>query len=358
MIYPFGLNQSQKAAVERALSSKISIIQGPPGTGKTQTILNIIANVVRSGKTVAVVSNNNSATHNVAEKLEKKNVAFLTAFLTAFLGSLANKQKFLDAQTGTYPNMQSCEMPVEEQQQLEQEIDALSNELTGMLHAKNRIAEIEQEPLQLNPEQHYFGEYYSTYHDAPVENLERLSSQKILALWTEFEQYAEHETRLGLLQKLSILFCFNHNALRLFRRAPELVIPYLQHQFYCAKKQELIDEKQKLLRQLENYAFDSKIDELSQKSLRLFRAELAARYPWQSFRKCFEKNDFRRNSAEFTSEYPVVLSTTYFIKGALNMDYVYDYLRLHKSIWRRAYWRFPVREISSLSVIGCSCPMY
>jgi len=50
VIYPFGLNQSQKLAVERALSSKISIIQGPPGTGKTQTILNIIANVVRSGK--------------------------------------------------------------------------------------------------------------------------------------------------------------------------------------------------------------------------------------------------------------------------------------------------------------------
>lgn len=41
VIYPFGLNQSQKLAVERALSSKISIIQGPPGTGKTQTILNI-----------------------------------------------------------------------------------------------------------------------------------------------------------------------------------------------------------------------------------------------------------------------------------------------------------------------------
>lgn len=76
VIYPFGLNQSQKLAVERALSSKISIIQGPPGTGKTQTILNIIANVVRSGKTVAVVSNNNSATHNVVEKLERRMLIF------------------------------------------------------------------------------------------------------------------------------------------------------------------------------------------------------------------------------------------------------------------------------------------
>lgn len=196
IIYPFGLNQSQKLAVERALSSKISIIQGPPGTGKTQTILNIIANVVRSGKTVAVVSNNNSATHNVAEKLEKKNAAFLTAFL----GSLANKEKFLEAQTGVYPDMSDWEMQPEERQQLEQETTALSKELNEMLNAKNRIAKIEQEFLQLKPEQHYFADYYATYRDAPSESLNKLSSQKILALWMEFEQYAEHETRLGLLQ--------------------------------------------------------------------------------------------------------------------------------------------------------------
>ena len=274
VIYPFGLNQSQKLAVERALSSKISIIQGPPGTGKTQTILNIIANVVRSGKTVAVVSNNNSATHNVVEKLEKKNAAFLTAFL----GSLANKERFLDAQTGAYPNMSDWEMPPEEQQQLDQETTALSKELNEMLNAKNRIAEIEQEFLQLNPEQHYFEEYYASYSDAPMESLDKLSSRKLLALWMEFEQHAERETRLGLLQKISIMFRFNRNALKLFIRSPEQVIPYLQNQFYFVKRRELEAEKQELNRKLERYAFDAKMDELTQKSLRLFRAELAARY--------------------------------------------------------------------------------
>ena len=322
VIYPFGLNQSQKLAVERALSSKISIIQGPPGTGKTQTILNIIANVVRSGKTVAVVSNNNSATHNVVEKLEKKNADFLAAFL----GSLANKQKFLENQTGAYPNMSAWEMPPEEQQQLDRETTALSKELNEMLNAKNRIAEIEQEFLRLNPEQHYFEEYYASYSDVPMESLDKLSSQKLLALWMEFEQHAEHETRLGLLQKLSIMFRFNRNALKLFLRSPELVIPYLQSQFYFVKRRELEAEKQELNRKLERYAFDAKMDELTQKSLRLFRAELATRYHWRNNRQCFEKNDFRRNSAEFTREYPVVLSTTYSIKGTLSIDHIYDYL--------------------------------
>lgn len=70
LIYPFGCNASQKIAVSNAFENQISVIQGPPGTGKTQTILNIIANIVRQGKTVMVVSNNNSATANVLEKLE------------------------------------------------------------------------------------------------------------------------------------------------------------------------------------------------------------------------------------------------------------------------------------------------
>ena len=285
VIYPFGLNQSQKLAVERALSSKISIIQGPPGTGKTQTILNIIANAVRSGQTVAVVSNNNSATHNVAEKLEKKNAAFLTAFL----GSLANKQKFLEGQTGSYPDMSDWEIPPEERQQLDQETTTLSKELNEMLDAKNRIAEIEQEFLHLNPEQHYFEEYYATYSNTPTENLDKLSSQKILSLWMEFEQHAEYETRLGLLQKLSIMFRFNRNALKLFLRSPELVIPYLQHQFYSVKRGELEAEKRELTRKLEHYAFDAKMDELTQKSLRLFRAELAVRYPGKGIEGVLKK---------------------------------------------------------------------
>ncbi len=45
-IFPFGCNTSQFNAVKDALENPISIIQGPPGTGKTQTILNIIANLL------------------------------------------------------------------------------------------------------------------------------------------------------------------------------------------------------------------------------------------------------------------------------------------------------------------------
>ena len=46
LLFPFGCNASQAKAVKNAFEKQISVIQGPPGTGKTQTILNIIANIL------------------------------------------------------------------------------------------------------------------------------------------------------------------------------------------------------------------------------------------------------------------------------------------------------------------------
>ena len=72
LIYPFGLNESQLAAVEQAFRAQVSVIEGPPGTGKTQTILNILANILLRGQTVAVLSNNNAAVENVYEAGEMR----------------------------------------------------------------------------------------------------------------------------------------------------------------------------------------------------------------------------------------------------------------------------------------------
>ena len=104
-IFPFGCNSSQNKAVRNALSSQLSIIQGPPGTGKTQTILNIMANLVLAGKTVQIVSNNNSAVENVAEKLSSIGLDFILAQL----GKSTNKEAFIKSQTGTYPDFSSWE---------------------------------------------------------------------------------------------------------------------------------------------------------------------------------------------------------------------------------------------------------
>ena len=322
LIYPFGLNQSQKKAVENAFSSQVSIIQGPPGTGKTQTILNIIANAVRKGKTVAVVSNNNSATQNVAEKLEKQGLSFLTAFL----GSLHNKEQFLQAQTGMYPNMSGWVLRKEVFEKLNAEVQQLSNELDGMLNSRNRIAQIEQELLALKPEQFYFEEYYKTKGKvgSGSASLANLPSGKLLTLWLEYENNAEK--KLGFFKRLLIAFRFSRASLAIFKHIPEEAIPFLQDLYYKTRLHELQEEKKMLETQLKDYRFTAKMDELRKKSMMLFKAELAQHCRWQVSRGLFEKKDFRGASADFTKEYPVILSTTYSVKGTLSMDFVYDYL--------------------------------
>lgn len=99
ILFPFGCNASQERAVKAALSNQISVIQGPPGTGKTQTILNIIANLLVAKKSVLIVSNNNSATENVLEKLSKNGLGFLVASL----GKRENKEAFVANQPPLNP---------------------------------------------------------------------------------------------------------------------------------------------------------------------------------------------------------------------------------------------------------------
>lgn len=322
LIYPFGLNQSQKKAVENAFASQISIIQGPPGTGKTQTILNIIANAICNGQTVAVVSNNNTAAHNVLEKLKKENFDFVAAFL----GSNDNKNAFLEAQTGSYPNMRGWELSQQDYLRMYDQVKVLIDEIEQRMNSKKRIAEIDQTLLELDPERHYFEEYYQECQKADGISGLYLGAEKALALWNEYEAMKESSKKVRFFTKLRILLQYKYKALRLIRQEPSVVIPYLQKQYYIAKSAELHKEREQLERTLEHYSFEEKAKELSEKSMSLFRHRLAQRYHGgNKTRHKFEKADFSSSCDEFNMEYPVVLSSTYSIKGTLR-NHVYDYV--------------------------------
>ena len=132
IVYPFGFNLSQKQAVDNALCNQISIIEGPPGTGKTQTILNIIANAVMRGESVAVVSSNNSATANVLEKLKKYGVGFIAAPL----GNVANREVFIESQDPNLPDMTDWREPMEDLSVMRRD----EAELDGMLKLQNELS--------------------------------------------------------------------------------------------------------------------------------------------------------------------------------------------------------------------------
>ena len=151
-IFPFGANKSQFQAVKNAMSSQISIIEGPPGTGKTQTILNIIANIVKNGKTVAVVSNNNAATDNVYEKLKKYNLDYLCARL----GKRENKEEFINNQTGKYPEFKG---KLENEYFIQNEIAELNQSITKIFDIQNNTAKLREELNEIKLQYKYFNKH-------------------------------------------------------------------------------------------------------------------------------------------------------------------------------------------------------
>lgn len=166
-IFPFGCNNSQYKAVKNAMENQISVIQGPPGTGKTQTILNIIANILMQGKTVQIVSNNNSATENVYEKLSSPK--YNLGFIAATLGSSKNKKLFVEHQKATYPNFSSWKTK-EDPSILQKRIAEQSSQLKSVFDKQEKLACLRQELSQLVTEQEYFNQYVEE-SDVETDNL-------------------------------------------------------------------------------------------------------------------------------------------------------------------------------------------
>jgi superfamily I DNA and/or RNA helicase len=318
IIFPFGFNISQKRATEQALKHQLSVIEGPPGTGKTQTILNIIANAVCNNKTVAVVSNNNSAISNVIEKLEKYGLDFICAYL----GSNANKQQFFNNQLGVYPNL-------EEWSRLSHKNDVmkLQRELNRMLESRNRLAQIMQELKSLRTEYNYFKVFLlSVDKDLPVLNkFKHNNSDKVLDLILDLK-YIMSKKKVSFLQKLNLMMSYGYRNARLVLQYQDLVIISLQNIYYKQLLNELENQQKELNKQLKDLDFNHKMKQYTEISLDHFKHNLAKRYKKQKKRVVFNDKALWKDFDHFIEEYPVILSTTHSLRNSVKQDYQFDYL--------------------------------
>ncbi len=86
-------DSSQTMVVEEICRGRSLVIQGPPGTGKSQTITNLIAGAVRSGKSVLFVAEKMAALQVVKRRLTNIGLGDLCLELHS---DLANKKVVLD----------------------------------------------------------------------------------------------------------------------------------------------------------------------------------------------------------------------------------------------------------------------
>ncbi len=92
------LNVDQKIAVSKALTQEITYIWGPPGTGKTKTLSTILNNLIRSGKTVLLLSHTNLALDEVLKKFaeDPENRSIIQAGQVIRHGNISNPDPALD----------------------------------------------------------------------------------------------------------------------------------------------------------------------------------------------------------------------------------------------------------------------
>lgn len=329
-IFPFEFNPSQKIATENAMNYKVSVIQGPPGTGKTQTILNIIANIVKENKTVAVVSNNNSAIDNVNEKLQKYGIDFIAARL----GNSKNKEEFiLNQYVPEKEKLESWVIGSDNEDEINQQIRDLTDQINEILKCKNKRSELETELDNLKTEKTYFNDYSKLSNDeiVPLKYRKSIKSNNILDLWRELDGIERDKNKLTLWKKVKFWLIYKVEIDDFFKQDFSKILRVVHQTYYDVRLVELINEIKKISDYITDKNLDNKISKHKKLSQQIFQSQIAKRYLKNGEKKHYELADLWKHSEEFIKDYPVVFSTTYSLRNSLAYNYVYDYVIVDES---------------------------
>lgn len=323
-IFPFGCNNSQYTAVKNAMENQISVIQGPPGTGKTQTILNIIANILVQGKTVLIVSNNNAATENVLEKLSSP--CYALGFIVAALGNSQNKKAFIDGQSTVYPDISSWKLDEVHRISLS-EIQAKSAQLKNIFDKQEELANLKQEQAQMVTESAYFKQYVeeTAAHRNSIDAKKHLTSKDWMTLWQECQIISEEKSQIGLFFKIKSLIRYGLWNRDFYKQELSRIITVFQEMYYEAKEKELSGKISEIEDSLKGGS-SHLLEDLCEQSILLLKDKLAGKYAGKESRVVFREDDLWKSPERVLEEYPIVLSTTFSSRSSLNADVVYDYL--------------------------------
>ena len=296
LIFPFGCNNSQFKAVSNALNNQVSIIQGPPGTGKTQTILNIIANLLMHDKTVLIVSNNNDATRNVYEKLDSDKYGL--GFICAFHGKKDNIENFLKNQQQFYPEY--------------------------LKDWKNKLPILS--PL-LDEDIKHLGKYFDSSITDVYNNKKLLkkSSDILMGLLQKIQFTYEEKEKFGFFMNLKLKLSFGLGEKGNWTVNPDKAIETIKATYYPLKKKELENE----LIEKECIVKGFYPNDVYEKCLTTLRSEVAKKYSKKAERIQFKDGkEIYFNPASFASEYPVILSTTFSSRGTIGQgtEFLFDYV--------------------------------
>lgn len=112
LVLPINYDSSQLEAVAQSHANNSFVLHGPPGTGKSQTISNMIADAICSGKKVLFVSEKKAALDVVRKRL---NMIGLQRYCLELHSNKTNKRSFFSQIKAAHPEKIGIETPGEEE---------------------------------------------------------------------------------------------------------------------------------------------------------------------------------------------------------------------------------------------------
>lgn len=332
LIFPFDCNASQVRAVTAAFQNQISVIQGPPGTGKTQTILNIISNILLQGKTVMVVSNNNSATANVLEKLQKNDLAFFVAPL----GKRENKELFIENQPSIPQELASWAIAVNDIKETKIKTAQALSHLRRVFLLQEELAESRQEKKIVDLEWEHF-KLDNKINEDTYSVKKSVKSKRLMKLWLQYQARIDGEpiSAKNVLAKLieRIKWSWtNFMRKRLLGINSQFdgsndqqIIQELQALYLLVRREELSNRIDAIEKELSSLDANEMTNTLTSSSMALLKDALHKKYYSKPRLVYAEVKDLTRHASDVIEQYPVVLSTTFSSVTSLPGQ-IFDYL--------------------------------
>ncbi|MDO5564745.1 MAG: AAA domain-containing protein [Eubacteriales bacterium] len=322
-IFPFGCNNNQYKAVKNAIENNISVIQGPPGTGKTQTILNIIANILIKDKNVLVVANNNSAIINIFDKLSSSKYGL--DFMIARLGKSENKKSFIN-EKNIYPDF-STWLIKDNGKILQNEVLKKSQQLKSVFDNQEMLSRLRQELSEIITEKEYFNQYLKTnsFDTQKFKLNNSITSNVWMDLWQGIEHIIEEKKKMGILFKLKIFLKCKITDSNFYKQQYSNILISFQNMYYYAKQNEILIQIKKIEKYLKENN-NNLLDCLTNDSLILLKNKIANHYKESKVLNQVDKEKLMQNYIKFLDKFPIVLSTTFSSKSSLGLEAIYDYI--------------------------------
>ncbi|MGH3853708.1 MAG: AAA domain-containing protein [Pseudonocardiaceae bacterium] len=322
-IFPFRCNLSQREAVGIGLTRSVSVIEGPPGTGKTETILNLIANIITAeAGTVGVVSFTNAAVNNVRDKLDELGFGHVIASL----GRRGMREKFFAGQATRNARVTSFADGAAPAPPPPERMDELDRRLRRLQEAERTRADLRRLIDAYRLELEHFVRHLQRHEAPDLEGLPllRRSSDRILDYLAESE--VEHDgARPGLLRRIRKYF--RYGSLRGLDPDDTSVVLRLQRAYYDKRLAELEGQLTRVADELRRADFDRLVEEHQELSIQALSAALGARYKPLG-RTTYTAEKYRQGTTftAFTRDYPVLLSTCHSLRDSIATGYLLDYL--------------------------------